>query len=190
MPMMSDSFMIMSSSPSSLISVPDHLPKSTRSPALTSSGCSLPSSPRAPGPTAITSPSIGFSLAVSGMMMPPAVLASCSTRRTSTRSCNGRNVIVVISRLMGCDETEGGLLALFKEECQQRFAALLESAIPLSRVRERAGVRVAAAARNHQERCGAAKPSPYPLRKRERGMRMMLRSDEAAQGVCFELDLV
>src|SRR5262249_30259558 len=64
MPMMSLSFMMMSSSPSSLTSVPDHLPNSTRSPALTSSGWSLPSSPRAPGPTAITSPSIGFSLAV------------------------------------------------------------------------------------------------------------------------------
>ena len=35
-PMMSDSFMIRSSSPSSLTSVPDHLPNSTRSPTLTS----------------------------------------------------------------------------------------------------------------------------------------------------------
>ena len=41
-PMMSDSFMIRSSSPSSLTSVPDHLPNSTRSPALTSIGISLP----------------------------------------------------------------------------------------------------------------------------------------------------
>ena len=40
--MMSDSFMIRSSSPSSLTSVPDHLPNSTRSPALTSIGMSLP----------------------------------------------------------------------------------------------------------------------------------------------------
>ena len=40
--MMSDSFMIRSSSPSSLTSVPDHLPNSTRSPALTSIGISLP----------------------------------------------------------------------------------------------------------------------------------------------------
>src|SRR5438477_5336549 len=91
--MMSDSFMIMSSSPSSLISVPDHLPNSTRSPTLTSSGRISPSSERAPGPTATTSPSIGFSLAVSGMMMPPAVLPSSATRRTSTRSCSGRNFI-------------------------------------------------------------------------------------------------
>jgi hypothetical protein len=34
---------------------------------------SLPLSSRPPGPTAITSPSWGFSLAVSGMMMPPVV---------------------------------------------------------------------------------------------------------------------
>src|SRR5262249_14753054 len=95
-PMMSLSFMIISSSPSSLISVPDHLPKRTRSPALTSSGWILPSSPRAPGPTATTSPSIGFSLAVSGMMIPPALFSSCSTRRTSTRSCSGRKVLVAL----------------------------------------------------------------------------------------------
>src|SRR5262249_21069011 len=38
MPMMSDSFMMMRSSLSSLTSVPDHLPNSTRSPDLTSSG--------------------------------------------------------------------------------------------------------------------------------------------------------
>ncbi len=50
---MSDSFMIISSSPSILISVPDHFPNSTRSPVLTSSGCTFPSSPRAPGPTAM-----------------------------------------------------------------------------------------------------------------------------------------
>ena len=41
MPMMSLSFMISRSSPSSLTSVPDHLPNSTRSPALTSSGDEL-----------------------------------------------------------------------------------------------------------------------------------------------------
>jgi hypothetical protein len=47
----------------------------------------------APEPTATISPSCGFSLALSGMMMPPAVFSSASTRRTSTRSCNGRNMI-------------------------------------------------------------------------------------------------
>jgi hypothetical protein len=41
------------------------------------------------GPTAITLPSCGFSLAVSGMMMPPAVFCSSSTLRTSTLSFIG-----------------------------------------------------------------------------------------------------
>ena len=40
--MMSLSFMIRSSTPSILTSVPDHLPNSTRSPTLTSIGMSLP----------------------------------------------------------------------------------------------------------------------------------------------------
>ena len=46
----------------------------------------------APGPTATTSPSEGFSLAVSGMMMPPLVFSSASMRLTTTRSCSGRNL--------------------------------------------------------------------------------------------------
>src|SRR5579862_586301 len=89
-PMMSLSFMMIRSSPSSLTSVPDHLPNSTRSPTLTSSGWIFPSSPRAPGPTATISPSDGFSWAVSGMMMPPRVFSSWPTRRITTRSCSGR----------------------------------------------------------------------------------------------------
>src|SRR5262249_21106969 len=56
-PIKSLSFMIMYSTPSSLTSVPDHLPNSTRSPTLTSIGMSLPLSSRPPGPTAMTSPS-------------------------------------------------------------------------------------------------------------------------------------
>src|SRR6266850_6160883 len=91
-PMMSLSFMIRSSSPSSLTSVPDHLPNSTRSPTLTPIGISLPASSRPPGPIAITSPCDGFSLAVSGMMMPPLVFSSASMRLTTTRSCSGRNL--------------------------------------------------------------------------------------------------
>jgi len=63
--MMSLSFMIMSSWPSILTSVPDHLPNSTRSPTLRSIGISLPFSSRPPGPTAVISPCEGFSLAVS-----------------------------------------------------------------------------------------------------------------------------
>src|SRR6476620_81700 len=86
---MSLSFMMMRSSPSIFTSVPDHLPNRMRSPALTSSGVTLPSSARAPVPTEITSPSCGFSLAVSGMIIPPEDFSSASTRRTRTRSCNG-----------------------------------------------------------------------------------------------------
>ena len=56
------------------------LPNSTRSPTLTSMGMSLPASSRPPGPTAMTSPCDGFSLAVSGMMMPPADFSSASMR--------------------------------------------------------------------------------------------------------------
>ncbi len=58
------------SSPSSLISVPEYLPKRMVSPALTSSGKTLPSSLDLPLPTEMTSPCCGFSLAESGMMMP------------------------------------------------------------------------------------------------------------------------
>jgi hypothetical protein len=53
---------------------------------------------RAPGPTETTSPSCGFSLAVSGMMIPPLVLDSSSTRFTSTRSPRGRNFMGVLRR--------------------------------------------------------------------------------------------
>src|SRR5262249_43029724 len=88
-PRMSLSFMISSSSPSILTSVPDHLPNRILSPASPSSGTSLPASSRAPEPTATTSPSWGFSLAVSGMMMPPLVFSSAVRRRTTTRSCSG-----------------------------------------------------------------------------------------------------
>src|SRR5262249_44452392 len=96
-PMMSDSFMIRSSSPSSLTSVPDHLPNSTRLPGFKSIGMSLPFSSRPPGPTAMTSPSCGFSLAVSGMMIPPLVFSSASIRRTTTRSCRGRNLVLAMT---------------------------------------------------------------------------------------------
>src|SRR5580698_1248875 len=69
-PRMSSSRRISLSSPSTLTSVPPYLPKSTRSPTLTSSFRTVPSSWTLPLPTARTSPSMGFSLAESGMMMP------------------------------------------------------------------------------------------------------------------------
>src|SRR5690606_25888226 len=84
-PRMSSSRRMRCSSPSSLTSVPAYLPNRTRSPVLTLSSMRLPSS-SLPGPTAMTSPSMGFSLAVSGMMIPPLVLSSSLTRLTITRS--------------------------------------------------------------------------------------------------------
>ena len=99
--MMSLSFMMRSSAPSILTSVPDHLPNRTRSPFFKSMATILPSSPRAPGPTAMTSPYCGFSAAVSGMMMPPEVLVSLSTRRRATRSWRGRNFMVLCSNVIG-----------------------------------------------------------------------------------------
>jgi len=59
-------------------SVPDHLPKRTISPIFTSIGEIFPSSVFAPGPTATTSPSCGFSFAVSGIIIPPEVFSSLS----------------------------------------------------------------------------------------------------------------
>ena len=101
-----DSFMIRRSSPSSLISVPDHLPNRMRSPCRTSRGTTLPASSRAPGPTATISPSIGFSWAVSGIRMPPVVLISGSTRRITTRSCSGLNFMAFLSICSGFFEGE------------------------------------------------------------------------------------
>ena len=77
---MSDSFIIKSSLPSTVTSVPDHLPKSILSPDLTSKAVTDPSSDLAPDPTATTFPSEGFSLAVSGIIIPPAVFSSSSIR--------------------------------------------------------------------------------------------------------------
>src|SRR3546814_5395325 len=61
-PSTSLSFMMIRSSPSSLTSLPDHLPNRILSPALTSSGVIVPSSARIPLPAETTSPSCGFSL--------------------------------------------------------------------------------------------------------------------------------
>ena len=66
--------MMMKSSPSILISVPEYLPNRMRSPSLTARGKVLPSSLVRPLPVEITSPSCGLSLALSGMMMPPRVV--------------------------------------------------------------------------------------------------------------------
>src|SRR6266852_6549790 len=75
---------------SSFTSEPEYFPKRILSPALTSSGIFLPSSVTLPLPTAMTLPSWGFSLAVSGMMIPPFLISFSSSRSTRRRSCNGR----------------------------------------------------------------------------------------------------
>src|SRR5664279_4608247 len=78
------------SSSSILISVPAYLPMRMRSPFFTSRGNCLPSSLTLPLPTATTSASIGFSLAVSGMMIPPFFISPISSRLTRIRSYSCR----------------------------------------------------------------------------------------------------
>jgi hypothetical protein len=62
-------------------------------------GIRLPSSPIFPGPAATTLPSCGFSFAVSGMMIPPAVLFSSSTLTTKILSFIG--LIFMTAYLLG-----------------------------------------------------------------------------------------
>src|SRR4029450_1225588 len=94
-PRRSSSFMTRYSSPSRLISLPEYLAKSTRSPALTSSGVFLPSSATLPFPTATILPSCGFSLALSGIMMPRRTVSS-SMRLSRTRSWSGRSMVFLV----------------------------------------------------------------------------------------------
>src|SRR3954449_181889 len=82
------------SSAPSLISVPPYLEKMTVSPSLMSSGSRWPFSNR-PGPTARTVPSWGFSLAVSGITMPDAVVCSDSSTVTTMRSSSGLMLTLV-----------------------------------------------------------------------------------------------
>src|SRR5262247_939925 len=89
-PMMSSSRMTRYSVPSIFTVLPEYFPNRMRSPTLTSSASRFPSSFRLPAPTTITSPWSGFSAALSGMTIPPALLRSSSRRLTMTRSCNGR----------------------------------------------------------------------------------------------------
>ena len=82
-----------------MTSVPDHLPNKILSPFFTSRAVTFPSSAFDPLPTATTLPSEGFSLAVSGMIMPPGDFSSSSIHLTKTRSCNGRNFIFLSPKL-------------------------------------------------------------------------------------------
>src|SRR6187402_2223165 len=81
---MSDSLMMRKSSPSIWISVPAYLPYRTVSPIFTVTGSSF-----LPGPAATTVPRCGFSFAVSGMIMPPAVFSSAGAGFTITLSASG-----------------------------------------------------------------------------------------------------
>src|SRR6201992_296738 len=68
-----------------------------------------------PGPTARTVPSCGFSLAVSGMTMPEAVVVSASLACTTRRSSRGLmlTLVAVTSDLQVSDQTiADGWLAL------------------------------------------------------------------------------
>src|SRR5215469_18014040 len=78
------------SSPWYFTSVPPYLLYSTTSPTFTSIGTRLvPLSSNLPGPTARTSPSWGFSFAVSGRTIPLLVVVSPDRALTTTRSPNG-----------------------------------------------------------------------------------------------------
>src|SRR5699024_4773575 len=68
----SSSFRKTSSSPSILISWPAYLPNSTVSPSFNDIGRTSPFSRMRPLPAAMTLPRVGFSVALSGMTMPPA----------------------------------------------------------------------------------------------------------------------
>src|SRR5438105_7956921 len=94
---MSSEFSILYSLPSSLISVPPYLLIKTRSPFLTSNGTFLPLSSVLPVPSATTSPSVGFSLAVSGIMIPPFLVSFSSTGSTRTRSPSGFRLTAIRS---------------------------------------------------------------------------------------------
>src|SRR5208282_2027901 len=96
MPSTSSSRRIRYSWPSSLISAPEYLPKRIRSPAFTSRAITFPSSVFLPFPTATTSPSWGFSLAVSGIMIPPFTASFSSIRLIRIRSCRGLKFILTL----------------------------------------------------------------------------------------------
>src|SRR5438552_14788724 len=95
---------ILYSLPSRLISVPPYLLTRTRSPFLTSNGTFLPSSSVLPVPRATIIPSVGFSLAESGIMIPPFLVSFSSAGSTRTRSPRGfRFKAIVFVMCVGVD---------------------------------------------------------------------------------------
>src|ERR671921_2490730 len=87
----------------------------TLSPTVTSSGTRLPLSSMRPGPVARTSPSWGFSLAVSGMTRPEAVVCSASMALTTIRSSRGLMLTdtVSTSTFPLCREFDSKIAACF-----------------------------------------------------------------------------
>src|ERR687889_2108805 len=87
----------------------------TTSPTFTSSGTRLPS--MRPGPTAMTVPSCGFSLAVSGMTRPEAVVVSASLAWTTTRSSSGLmlTLVAVVTSVTPPSVSDGWLLTLWHD---------------------------------------------------------------------------
>src|SRR6185436_5610416 len=77
------------------ISVPPYFEISTLSPDFTVKSTFLPLSSILPVPRATTLPSCGFSLAVSGIMMPPFLVSCSSIGCTSTRSPSGFTLIAI-----------------------------------------------------------------------------------------------
>src|SRR5690606_10634371 len=73
-----------------------YLPYRTVSPFFTERVERSPLSLSLPGPTAMTSPLSGFSLADSGRKMPEAVFVSAAAGLTRTRSSRGRTVVVLL----------------------------------------------------------------------------------------------
>src|SRR3712207_3018211 len=123
----------------------------TTSPTLTSSGTRLPLSSTRPGPTATTVPSCGFSLAVSGMTRPEAVVVSASLAWTTTRSSSGLMltlVAVVTSAtppsgsdgwwvlLCCCGTVQVPAVAGVRRPCPCRLALYLRECQPLNRAPE------------------------------------------------------
>src|SRR5262249_4214731 len=78
-------------------SVPPYFEISTLSPFFTVKSTFFPLSSILPVPKATTFPSCGFSLAVSGMMIPPFFTSCSSSGCTSTRSPRGLTLTVAIS---------------------------------------------------------------------------------------------
>src|ERR1700712_471560 len=96
-----------------------------------SRGTRLPLSSMRPGPTASTTPSCGFSLAVSGMTRPDAVVVSASTCLITMRSSSGLMETDTVDLFFlqfkshfwhthteSANSSLGGRLALGQPECQ------------------------------------------------------------------------